>query len=94
MRTTVTLDPDVEQLLRESMQRGHKTFKQALNETLRRGLKGRGLTHEPPFEIAARPLGLRAGIDPARLHEVDDELEVDEFLGKTRTLQKRSYDRS
>ncbi len=90
----MTLDPDVEQLLRESMQRGRKTFKQALNETLRRGLKGGAPPHEPLFEVAARPLGLREGIDPALLHDVDDELEVDEFLRKTRTLRKSYLDRS
>ena len=88
MRTTVTIDPDVEQLLRGSMQRGRKTFKQALNEALRRGLQGATPRDEPAFEIAARPLGLRKGIDPARLHDLDDELEVDEFLRKTKALEE------
>ncbi len=90
MRTTVTLDPDVDRLLRESMQRGRKTFKQALNEAVRTGLKGRAKPDEPPFEIAAKPLGLREGIDPARLQEIDDELEIDEFLRKTQALKERS----
>ncbi len=89
MRTTVTLEPDVERLLRESMQRGRKTFKQALNEAIRRGLKGRGYRTDQPFEITARPLGLREGIDPARLHDVDSDLEIDEFLRKTKVLQER-----
>lgn len=88
MRTTVTLDPDVEKLLRESIQRGRKTFKQALNDALRRGLKGEGSADEPAFKISARPLGLREGIDPARLHDLDAELEIDEFLRKTRALQE------
>ena len=42
MRTTVTLDADVEKLLRDSMHRERKSFKRALNEALRRGLKGGG----------------------------------------------------
>lgn len=90
MRTTVTLDPDVEKLLRESIRRGRKTFKQALNEALRRGLKGEGTAEERPFEVSARSMGLRDGIDPARLHDLDDELEVEEFLRKTRALEGRS----
>jgi hypothetical protein len=89
MRTTVTLDPDVERLLRESMGRGRKTFKQALNEAVRRGLSGQGKRSEEAFVVQARPLGLRAGIDPAHLRDLDDELELEDFLRKTRALQER-----
>ena len=87
MRTTVTLEPDVEKLLHESQQRGRKSFKQALNEALRRGLKGVDV-EETAFEVVARPLGLRVGIDPAQLHDLDDELEIEEFLRKTKALEK------
>lgn len=38
MRTTVTLDADVEQALREVMARDGVSFKVALNESIRRGL--------------------------------------------------------
>ena len=69
------------------MQRGRKTFKQTLNEALRRGLQHGTRQDETPFEVAARPLGLRKGIDPARLHDLDDELEIDDFLRKTKALQ-------
>lgn len=90
MRTTVTLDPDVEKLLRESIQRGHKTFKSALNDALRRGLKGNAsYSADQQYEVKARPLGLRAGIDPSRIHELYDELEVDEFLSKSKKLQQQ-----
>lgn len=87
MRTTVTLDADVEKLLREAQQQSRKTFKQALNDALRRGLKGVD-AEEKAFEVATRPLGLRVGIDPAQLHDLDDELEIEEFLRKTRELEK------
>ena len=40
MRTTITLDPDVEQLLRKTIRERDVTFKQAVNEALRAGLKG------------------------------------------------------
>ena len=40
MRTTVTLDPDVERLLRRAIRQRGVTFKEALNEALRRGLVG------------------------------------------------------
>jgi hypothetical protein len=39
MRTTITLDPDVEQLLQKTMRERDVTFKQAVNDGLRQGLK-------------------------------------------------------
>jgi uncharacterized protein (DUF4415 family) len=38
MRTTVTLDADVERQLRELMRRQGKGFEETLNDILRRGL--------------------------------------------------------
>lgn len=38
MRTTVTLDPDVEQLVRQVMRERGVGFKQAINEAIRGGL--------------------------------------------------------
>jgi len=87
MRTTVTLDSDVETLLQEAMKREGKSFKQVLNESLRSALEGRGGEAEPEFVVAARPLGLRVGIDPARIRDLDDDLEVAEFQRKTVSLQ-------
>jgi hypothetical protein len=89
MRTTVTLDADVEQLLREAMQRGRKSFKEALNEAVRRGLRGQRDDGEPAFVVRARPMGLRPGIDPAQVRDLDDELEIEEFLRKTRALDAK-----
>lgn len=40
MRTTVTLDPDVEQMLRERMAVRGVSFKQALNDSIRDGARG------------------------------------------------------
>ena len=38
MRTTLTLDPDVAALLKKAVAKGELSFKQAVNEALRRGL--------------------------------------------------------
>lgn len=38
MRTTVTLDPDVEAMIRSAMRERGLSFKQALNEAIRRGI--------------------------------------------------------
>ncbi len=85
-RTTVTLDPDVEQLLRDAMQRRRQSFKEALNQAIRNGLTDLPSgEREGRFKVRARPMGLRAGIDPARLNQFADEMEVDAFL----TLSQR-----
>ena len=69
------------------MERGRRSFKQTLNEAVRRGLKGEAGEEMPAFTVKARPMGLRSGIDPARLRDLDDELEVQEFLRKTEVLE-------
>lgn len=89
MRTTVTIDPDVQQLLQDAMQRSRQSFKATLNQAIRRGLADM-VPHvdEPPFQVEPRPLGLRAGIDPTRLNQLNDELEADAFLALSDQLRQ------
>jgi hypothetical protein len=83
MRTTVTLDKDVERMLREAMHRSRKSFKEALNAGLRAGLGGKpAASASAPFVVKARSLGLRAGFDPTGFNKLADDLEVDAFLKK------------
>lgn len=91
MRTTVTLDSDVERFLRETAVRTHKPFKKVLNEILRVGIEqttGIG-QREEPFVLKARPMGLRAGHDPAGFNRLADDLEAEAFLETTRKLMER-----
>ena len=84
MRTTVTLEKDVEQLLREAMHRARQSFKATLNNALRAGLVAKPRpTRRARFVVEARPLGLRAGIDPASLNKLADDLETDSIMAKT-----------
>ena len=64
MRTTVTLDDDVVDKLRDQMRFSGATFKEALNTCLRRGLESPSDTDlATSFSVQARPMGLRPGID-------------------------------
>jgi hypothetical protein len=84
MRTTVTLDPDVERLLRETMHRTRRSFKETLNRALRDGLTRRSpVPRRTRFVLRARPMGLREGLDPTALNKLADELEVDAFTART-----------
>lgn len=85
MRTTVTLDDDVERMLRDEMHRSRKSFKETLNTALRLGLNAKSGRGKPKkFLVKAKPMGLRAGIDPAGFNRLADDLEVDAFIEKHR----------
>lgn len=88
MRTTVTLERDVEKLLREEMHRSRRGFKETLNDAIRAGLAQPKLQPAQPFVLNARPLGLRAGLDPAGFNKLVDDLEVDAFLHATQERVK------
>ncbi len=90
MRTTVTLDRDVERILRETAMRTHKPFKKVLNETLRAGIEqAAGIGEAEPFVLRSRPMGLRAGYDPSGFNQLADDLEAEAFLETTRKLMVR-----
>lgn len=79
MRTTVTIDSDVELKLRSFMRDNGLGFKAALNQALRRGLVNTVAEDEAPYTVSARPMGLKPGIDPAHLNQLLDDLEAEEF---------------
>lgn len=60
----------------------NKSFKDTVNDALRLGL---GLVAAPPpvepFEVGSFGGGLQPGIDPARLNQLADDLEIDAYLG-------------
>ena len=86
MRTTVTLDPDVERLVKDTVRRTGKSFKEVLNRAVRTGLSVQAAAPaRKPFRVRARRLGLRSGIDPGALNRLADDLEVEELAGKRST---------
>jgi hypothetical protein len=86
MRTTVTLEPDVERLLRDETYRTKKSFKEALNSAVRTAL--RPAPRRLPQLIPPRTMGLRTGIDPRELAGLAEELETDAYLA-TAARRKR-----
>jgi hypothetical protein len=79
MRTTVTLDPDVEAGLRSRMRERGTSFKVALNEAVRAGLQGE-LRSSGPFKVVSSPMGVRINIDKALT--IAGELEDEEIMRK------------
>ena len=81
MRTTLTIDNEIYDYLREQSRLHEKPFKQVVNETLRRGMSPVA-NAEPrkPFKVRAFKGGFAPGIDPVRLNQLNDELEVEKYL--------------
>ena len=83
MRTTLTIDPDVDRLLAEEVQRSRKPMKQVINEALRRGLT-RASTRRRKVELKVHDSRLRAGYDPSSFNALVDELVDTEVLRKAK----------
>jgi len=85
MRTTLTLERDVAERLRQEMRRTGRGLKAIVNEALRLGLGGAGRpARAARFTVKARDLGLRPGFDPDRMNQFVDELQVAETQKKYR----------
>ena len=80
MRTTVTLDPDVEARLREVARQRGISFKEALNSAVRAGLAaGR---RSRPYRVPSRSMGLKPGIDLDKGLQLASEIEDVETVRK------------
>lgn len=80
MRTTVTLDPDSERLIREAVAARGQSFKRVLNEAIRAGLGGaRPATRSAAAVIPVFRSAYAAGIDRSRLQQLSDEMETEAF---------------
>ena len=84
MRTTLTLDPDVAQELKKKIEFEHLTLKEAVNSTLRAGLRESKAKEPALFKVEPFPASFRLnpGIDPDKLNQFLDDLEVEEFVRK------------
>jgi hypothetical protein len=90
MRTTVTIDPDVERLLEDAMRQTGQNFKVTLNQAVRKGLADTvSAAAEKPFVVEAQDMGACPGVDIANIHDLDTDLEVEAYLNVTRKLEQR-----
>jgi hypothetical protein len=87
MRTTVTLDPDVEKLIRRAMRESGEPFKQVLNRAVRNGLppipprkskKSAKRFRLPTFHMG-KPL-----VDLTKALKLAGDLEDEEIIAKMR----------
>ena len=77
MRTTLTLDDDVAAKLKGEARRAGRSFREIVNETLRRGLAMRRSTAKrQPFRVEARDLGdLKPGLSLDNIADLIEQVE-------------------
>jgi hypothetical protein len=87
MRTTVTLDPDVERLIRDAMRERAVSFKEVLNEAARMGLSLNGPKRARKFVQKSFGMGASQEFRWDKALAVADAIE-DEELSRKLTLRK------
>jgi hypothetical protein len=88
VRTTVTLEPDVAAKIKELAHQQRTSFKRALNQALRRGLaamRAGDAVAPPPFSVEPHDGGFLPGIDPGKLGQLLDQLDVEDFGAESGT---------
>ena len=96
MRTTLTIDDDLIQALKDLAHQRGISFKVLVNETLRRGLSAgeQPRASAEPFRVRSAPRGFRPGIDPMKLNQLADELETERFITASHRLAPGAATRS
>ena len=87
MRTTVTLDPDVAEQLKEIAHRRRQPFKVVLNTMVRAGLASERAA-KAPYDFPTYDMGLRRGIDLTKAQALADALEDEELIRRMTEHEK------
>jgi len=83
MRTTLTLEDDLARRLKEVARSTDRNFKEVVNEAIRRGLSlGDALPGgRDRFVVKPQACGFRIGVDPTKLNQIYDDLEMEDLRG-------------
>ena len=84
MRTTLTLDDEVAEKLRAEAALGKRTFKDIVNQALKRGLGIEKAVPERPFEVITFSSAFQPGIDQQKLHQFLDDDEAKSYFRKAK----------
>jgi hypothetical protein len=81
MRTTITLEPDVQELLKHAMREQDAPFKRVVNDALRKGLRTGGTNKRKRFVQPVFDGGVPL-VDLTKAGALADELEDQELIAK------------
>lgn len=84
MRTTLTLDDDVADFLKTQSRLLDRSFNQVVNDVLRLGMTvGFPAPDLPTYRVVPNRSRLVPSVDPLRLNQLNDELEVQDFAAES-----------
>ena len=75
MRTTITLDESTAELIQEEMRRSGKTLEERVNEAIHTGLTAKKAVSKVPFQVDAKPLGLKPRYSYDKVSELIEQIE-------------------
>ncbi len=87
MRTTLTLEPEVAEKLKQEASTTRQSFKKVVNSALKRGLNLEAPRRRKTFRVKAISSEFAPGVDPLHLNRLADELETDTWLEKQQTAE-------
>ena len=87
MRTTLTIDDDIADQLREQARLRDLPFKKVVNDALRRGLGPALPEDRPPFRVKTFRGGYAPGFDPLKIKEFLHEQDIQHYLDVTARLE-------
>ena len=88
MRTTLTIDDDLAGLLKRRARELGVPFKEAVNRTIRAGLREAAKTRRGAApKTIPHSFGFRPGVDLDKLGQLVDELEAETFAASTGRLR-------
>ena len=86
MRTTTNIEDELADQLRNLAHARRCSFTDAINGVLREGLRRQAAPK--PFVTVPWESDFAPGVDPARLNQLSDELELESFIGKAKAVQQ------
>lgn len=75
MRTTVSLDDDVANLITQEMRRSGASFKELVNSYIRKGFVASKQGRRQPFVVTPRAMGLPPGLSYDNVEELIETIE-------------------
>lgn len=89
VRTTLTIDPDVAERLRQEISSGRLTLKQVVNDRLRAGFELNPSKKREKFRVHPHASPYVPGVDRLKLNQMVDELDAERFAGRSREGSSR-----
>lgn len=84
MRTTLTIDPEIADRIKQEAALGKRSLKAIVNDALRKGLELEPVRRAKPYRVKAHSSSFVAGVDAGRLNQLVDELEANELIARQR----------